>query len=307
VLAAVAQPGDELGAIPLQRPVQMAVYVAANGAGTAPPGLYRLDLGTGVITLLASRTWSGNERLLGFSYGVVVVDDAVSVVNSAGQSYGLHVKVDAAEVDADGIHLWIDPAGTAPSVLRRIRIDGGGTQREVTVPQASRLIGVDADGRPLLTGPAGGTFALDPATAAVTKLSDGILRSAAGEGRVELVCDAVLDCHHRWVGPAGETLELRGDPAAEPSLAADGTMVALGTAEGVEVVQLPGGNLLFKAAGEPFMGTPSRAVWSPDGKAVAFTYFRRLLVMHLNGNAVGAGLENRIGAVMTIAAAPARA
>lgn len=313
---AVIRPGELLATrAALAAPIDLQIHVAANGTDGAPSGLYRVDLTTGAIRLLVARAWSTGDQLLSFGYGAVIFDarrGALTVVTKAGQTYELPGgSVDAVTADIDGIHLWTATGRVDGVFLQRHRVDGGGVDHEFVLAHGVRLLRVGSDGWPLLAGPTGGTFALDPADGALSRASEGLIAGIGWSGVVELICDDQLDCALRWRGRSdGERFVLSGDPSAVPSVSTDGVGAVVVTQRGADITDLRTGerfgvSLLAGApeATDAPVVAPSSPVWSADSRSAVFA-FGGLLYLHRRGeSSIGpTGLNEQLGAVLAVTA-----
>ena len=303
------------------------LYLAATGAGGQPAGLYRIDLETGVAALLDERGWT--ERvvtLFGVPYGAVIAGPSIDVVTRVGVAFSSGVAAgDVVAPDPDGVHAWT--TGSAPSTIVRLRVDGGGVERELQLPEGVHFAGLGADGAPLVRGPVGGTFRVDPDSGAVIPVSEGLVLGAGPQGIVELVCDDGLVCRQQLRPADGGTpvplaegeLALRGRAAVSPdgghalflvSGPVDGgTSVSLvdlatGATRALQTppelaVQLAPVELATDGASVP----SSTIGWSADGSWVTFVAGARLYAWSVEADEpiLVEGIAELVGAVLAIA------
>ena len=314
-------------------PTGIDLYVAATGNDGNAPGLYRIDLDAGVVTLLAERQWTDRiVHLYGVPYGAVVAGTSIDVVTRVGVSFSSGVVAgDVVAPDPDGVHVWTT-SDSDPRLLLRLRVDGGGTERTVQLPDGVRFAGLGADGAPLVRGQVGGTFRVDPDSRAVTRVSDGVVLGDGPAGLVELVCDDALACRQQ-LRPRDEgdpvllaegELALRGRAVQSPdgrfalflvSRALDGgtpvSLIDLATGESRGIRTEP--NLAVQLAPVDLAtdgsSTPSSGVsWSPDGGWVTFVAAGRLYAWSVAQPepTLVEGVTDALGAVLAIAPACAQ-
>ena len=309
------------------------LYVAATGASGNASGLYRIDLDTGMVELLGERAWP--ERIIhlyGVPYGAVVAGTSIDVITRVGVSFSSGVV--AGEVvapDPDGVHVWTT-SDSDPRLILRLRVDGGGTERNLQLPDGVHFAGLGADGAPLVRGQVGGTFRVDPDSRAVTRVSDGVVLGDGPAGIVELICDDALACRQQLrprdggdpVLLAAGDLALRGRAVQAPdgrdalflvSRAVDGStsasLIDLATGESRGIQTEP--NLALTLAPVELAtdgsSTPSSAAsWSPDGGWVTFVAAGRLYAWSVAQAepTLVEGVTEALGAVLAIAPACAQ-
>jgi hypothetical protein len=142
---------------------------------------------------------------------------------------------------------------------------------EIGLPETSRLLGLDEQSRPVVVDFGSGTYVLDPATVTFKRTTTNLALAAAGDVRIENVCDEQLHCG---------TVRLKGSEAPQPlsesnffrnqiSLSPNGE-IALRATYGnggpadVEAIDLTTGAV--QKVGVQADSYPPALAWSPDSK-----------------------------------------
>lgn len=181
-------PIPELGGAPL--------YAAANQI------VIRIDTATGQSVVLGEglRGADPDSSLLARAGGVVTWGQDVRFLPDDGSA---PVSLGYGEVwpAADPELIWLRDYRSSPGALvRLLEVASGDEVAEVTLPAFASPIGDDGTGRFLVRGEAGsGAFTIDPATGAVSRLSDTTVVAASASRLLLVRCDDALVCGYELV------------------------------------------------------------------------------------------------------------
>jgi hypothetical protein len=142
---------------------------------------------------------------------------------------------------------------------------------EISLPETSRLLGLDEQRRPVVVDFGSGTYVLDPATVTFKRITTNLSFAAEGDVRIENVCDEQLRCGtvRRKGAQPPQPLSETSIFNSQISLSPNGEIMLRasyrnGGPADVEAVDLTSG-LLHKVdvQADTF---PPQFVWSPDSK-----------------------------------------
>ena len=263
------------------------LYFFNEGSG---PSLARLDLATGVLRFTISPP------------DMSATDHIVGATGSSGNRqlvWASDVSGGSWAPCSDGT-VWVLAAGAHGSVasLQRLRFRPGIAPdiiQSVDVTHGLRQmldssLGTTTGDRPVVSGPDGRGYVVDPSTGEVQRESDGLLLSTQQGAFVESVCDAGANCYLTLHSGIASTVSLNGGPETQVSFSPDGTHALVVRASqqprspvtDVLIVDMQSRRItsLDRAALSGSTSAPSgratsardslQVLWTPDGGAALF-------------------------------------
>ncbi len=281
---------SKLDALPLPGETTGATLLLRGGSlGDGSLGHSRiLDVDRGVLTTLDdTRSSDGNQILFApTSKGLVATqmygDGSIEVWQRDGSVRPIVAAenggrlVNGQAVFA-GDTMWFtefEPGGPSGQNLTSFSFRNG--ERVVWLKDANdvSLVGVDAKGRPVLTGMDGGAYTFDPLTRKFDRLSNAPVQAISAGGRVEIECTETLTCTDvfRGVDGTSKTLQFTKKGRGNVSLSPDGKHAVKQTYEfgsdrlAFDVADTSTGEVVhlgeFEQGQRPF----SLPVWTGDGR-----------------------------------------
>jgi hypothetical protein len=247
-----------------------------------------LDVDRGVLTTLDdTRSSDGNQILFApTSKGLVAThmygDGSIEVWQRDGsvrpivaaENSGLFVNGQAVFA---GDTMWFtefEPQEPGGQNLTSFSFRNG--ERVVWLKDANdvSLVGVDAKGRPVLSGVDGGAYTFDPLTRKFDRLSNAPVQAISAGGRVEIECSETLTCSYVFRGVDGTSRNLPFSKTGQGNvlLSPDGKHAVKQTYSftssqlAVDVVDTSSGEVVHLGEFEQGQRPSSLPVWTGDGR-----------------------------------------
>ena len=244
-----------------------AVRIDLDSGAVAPAPEH--SAGNGTIVAVTGTGASARALTMNDVDGVVVAPCSDGTYWSLGVDNTSSIRPDYSEPVLR--HIAVHP-GSATVVLQKLDVSS-----VLSNVSADDLLATTADDKPVIRGPNGQGYIVDPATGALQRLTTGRLVDIYHGAYSEIVCDGTARCAVVLHGASSTTVSLVGESQLATSFGPDGShalVTAAASGSGIRMVDMASGTVTeiegargpVDAAGTRPQGSSS--VWTPDGSTV---------------------------------------